>query len=647
MNRHTMGKNLTGLKILGIVFSITASILAWSACADGPSTGAWKDDMTEVVPTTALKGTVSGEERPSITERTKGLTTEGSGSATISLRGDNVMPTAESLPTVAEPTSPATMGEVLPAAAEPTATPSSTSTEVASNVHDEKPEPPKAEPAPTPTAASVTAATESQTIQGGAAPAVTGDPHYDSSSLEERINLADIISRVEFVSVSAAVAHIKTDEGTLYSPGVSYRFNVLEYLKGDEGDQIEAIAYAYSYYDDESQAREAAKLILPEAHDKRWEHVQSIIFLHEDTVDGNGLLSSHQHQFVIAGTGVSPVGNFHIDNEYNKVWLPAAWGDTPESDIGDGIEFLLDDPDNYDDKLEIPTITLENLREFVEDLQEEHDVGVSEHGKKIYKACLVKKYNDMRFDEQREYRRYDIEDVPSGLPSGTQILTEENWGRTPQRKTLHLVDYIEGKDAELFSVDPFYFHTVRPIPQGTYRFYRWGYGEAPDDRVRHACGADILSEKARTSIEFFIHVVAPDDTIHEAFFDPVSLESGVGATASEGSIAPSVFAQGGQDSIKIDRISWHQSKAAIVLSDATELGGHHIDFIALDGSTSLRLDFDEALQAAAPNDTQSLSWGVCEQPWQDGDLLLIRISESGAGLTSATNDAECATAAAP
>ena len=484
-------------------------------------------------------------------------------------------------------------------------------------------------------------------VEQSVAHAYSGEIHYDSSSLEERINLADIIARVGFVSVSAAVAHIETDEGTLYSPGVSYRFNVLEYLKGDEGDQIETIAYDYSYYDDESQAREAAKLILPEAHNKRWELVQSIIFLHEDTVDGNGLLSSHQHQFVIAGTGVSPVGNFHIDNEYNKVWLPAAWGDTPESDIGDGIEFLLDDPDNYDDKLEIPTITLENLREFVEDLQEEHDVGVSEHGKKIYKACLVKKYNDMRFDEQREYRRYDIEDVPSGLPSGTQILTEENWGRTPQRKTLHLVDYIEGKDAELFSVDPFYFHTVRPIPQGTYRFYRWGYGEAPDDRVRHACGIDVLSEKARTSIEFFINVVAPDDTIHEAFFDPVLLESGVGATAAEGSIAPSEFSQEGQDSIKIDRISWHQSKAEIVLSDATDLGGHHIDFIALDGSTSLRLDFDEALQAAAPNDTQSLSWGVCEQPWQDGDLLLIRISESGAGLTSATNDAECATAAAP
>ena len=40
-----------------------------------------------------------------------------------------------------------------------------------------------------------------------------------------------------------------------------------------------------------------------------------------------------------------------------------------------------------------------------------------------------------------------------------------------------------------------------------------------------------------------------------------------------------------------------------------------------------------------------LSWGVCDQPWQDGDKLMIRISESGADLTGTTNDADCATTA--
>ena len=32
---------------------------------------------------------------------------------------------------------------------------------------------------------------------------------------------------------------------------------------------------------------------------------------------------------------------------------------------------------------------------------------------------------------------------------------------------------------------------------------------------------------------------------------------------------------------------------------------------------------------------------MCGQPWSDGDLLMLRISESGEGLTGATNDATC------
>ena len=78
------------------------------------------------------------------------------------------------------------------------------------------------------------------------------------------------------------------------------------------------------------------------------------------------------------------------------------------------------------------------------------------------------------------------------------------------------------------------------------------------------------------------------------------------------------------------------------------LAGHHIDFIALDGTVSLRLDFDDAVEISADDGVSALSWGVCVQPWEDGDKLMIRISESGADLTGATNDEECAaTVAAP
>ena len=57
---------------------------------------------------------------------------------------------------------------------------------------------------------------------------------------------------------------------------------------------------------------------------------------------------------------------------------------------------------------------------------------------------------------------------------------------------------------------------------------------------------------------------------------------------------------------------------------------------------------DVAIDVVGDDEVATLSWGVCEQPWEEGDQLVIRISESGVALTGATNDAECAaTVAAP
>ena len=71
------------------------------------------------------------------------------------------------------------------------------------------------------------------------------------------------------------------------------------------------------------------------------------------------------------------------------------------------------------------------------------------------------------------------------------------------------------------------------------------------------------------------------------------------------------------------------------------LVGHHIDFIALDGSVALRLDFDQATEAVKDGGTRLLTWGACSQPWSGGDLLMLRISASPPGLTGATNDGVC------
>ena len=89
------------------------------------------------------------------------------------------------------------------------------------------------------------------------------------------------------------------------------------------------------------------------------------------------------------------------------------------------------------------------------------------------------------------------------------------------------------------------------------------------------------------------------------------------------------------------RIAWESGKVGMELAPHGRLTGHHIDFIALDGSVALRLDFDDSTATTTKGGGNALTWGVCEQPWRDGDLLMLRISESGTDLSGATNDLSC------
>ena len=499
-------------------------------------------------------------------------------------------------------------------------------------------------PAPSPTQ-EMGEEDEDEQPEGAPSPAISGDVHYGPSSLEERVNLADIVARVGLVDAAPVAVRIQTPfRGTQYSPGILYTFNVLEYLKGSGDDEISAVVYAYDRNPDEAWALEVAEIHIQTHYDKRWKFVQSVVFLEEDAVELNGLLVSHQYQFLIAGTGVSPLGNFHIDSEYNKVWLPAAYDDRPDSQIGDGIEFLLDDPANYESMLKVPTITLDELRGFVEDEQEFHAPSIAEHGNRLYKKCLRTKYDAQRFFADRGPRRFDVPDVPSGAPADTHILRVDNWGRKPKPEdgSADFKDFLHGEDAHLFTAEPVIWYTKRPLPEGLYRFEWWGYVEFADEEpYLHACGAD--TPEANRGADVSVDVVAPAGTVHEALFDPQDIDGqGAGVGSGKGFLSADKFIIEDDGEITLNRLEWSAGNVEIELEPHNRLPDHHIDFIALDGSVSLRLDFDDAVEVQDEDEAQALSWGVCERAWQDGDLLMIRISESSSDLTGSTNDAECA-----
>ena len=92
----------------------------------------------------------------------------------------------------------------------------------------------------------------------------------------------------------------------------------------------------------------------------------------------------------------------------------------------------------------------------------------------------------------------------------------------------------------------------------------------------------------------------------------------------------------------IHAIAWKAQRATLTTSPGALPANHHVDFIELDGSVSLRLDVDTATTTTSGG-KHTLSWRICQQPWHAGDKLMLRISQSGAGLYGASNDDACTT----
>ena len=163
--------------------------------------------------------------------------------------------------------------------------------------------------------------------------------------------------------------------------------------------------------------------------------------------------------------------------------------------------------------------------------------------------------------------------------------------------------------------------TVRPLPAGTYRFR---------DYFQHHTEVPCNDISEYHSIEN-VTVTAPEGTLHELFFDPVTLRqaqgrpSTVGADGTNGVLKPTSFTDANGGSATIERISHESGTVKVEVTPDDALAGQVLDFIELDGTVSLSLDVAEATVDGANG---ALSWGVASQPWEDGDLLMVRIREA-------------------
>ena len=174
-------------------------------------------------------------------------------------------------------------------------------------------------------------------------------------------------------------------------------------------------------------------------------------------------------------------------------------------------------------------------------------------------------------------------------------------------------------DADLFTPTtegPPYVQTNRPLVAGVYRFF---YGWVP--QVAIICNGEPEEELKRQ--EVFVTVSAPEGTVHEAFFDPIATGNATGYFNTGDALSDADFTVGTDDTaVSIQSLKHQGNVVTLKLSPYHNLAGLTLDFLALNGSTSLTL----ATSGATHNsEAGTLTWSVKSAPWEAGDLLMLRI----------------------
>lgn len=455
------------------------------------------------------------------------------------------------------------------------------------------------------------------------------------TTLEERVAASAVVARVRFRSVTAGSERWKLQHYDVAHVGtLEHRFEVLEYLKGDGPSEIVAIVYGPDNPQATAGHAVAAGSVLLAERDTRWDAREAIVFLetdHEWMLDfpkaGRYLLGS-----ILISRGVS--GDHYSPNSYyDKNWLPATTGGAAGAPGTSGSQrFLLDVPpdgDGASGQTNTPTITLSEMKDKVAGVEREATAG---DGSDAYRDCLHEKYrlarevsNLVGADGAYGNIRFDAA-IASGLPAGTLVHTYLDAWQEPKPTADELSRdgefRIVGHDSALFvrRQSTGTYETARPLPAGEYKFNPYYINDG-----YILCEA--MPEEHKTFYKVFVTVAAPAGTVHEAFFDPVAIGTAVGAGRSNGLLEPAAFTVGGVITA-LQTLKWQGGSLTLELSSAASLSGHALDFIALDGSVALSL-------VGGATTASIHTWSIADQPWQAGDLLMLRIREPGA-TTSAT-----------
>ena len=460
-------------------------------------------------------------------------------------------------------------------------------------------------------------------------------PFHGPTTLEERILHSELIVRVRLQTVTPVAAHLSigyVNAGytkvhspesfpTRYIPALEFTLEAVEYLRGTGPATLKA--RAYGWYDvgvwgrpaTEQEALEIARTELVPFRDARWDDREAIVFLRTPAKNGEPYRLGELYVDDREDMEEPLVDKLTVDSHHYRAWLPDAappsTGDAARSSQEQ--RFLLADPaatttppiitrSSESGKMvraapdppasTPPTITASELRSMI--AQVDAEVATFDGDPATVRDCLS-------WLREKE-RRIRAEKVTGTL--GWTAHYELESGLSPATRLGSVFSHergaFAGDDGHLFAVVRNGLYAVRPLPSGSYSAYYSPIGEHI-----YECGMHELSLRER---EFIVDVTVtpPAGTLAESFFDPYADGAGVTGTSTVGTI------------------SWESGRVRASASDIPELPDLYLDFIGLDGTTTLSLVVDDAIRTA-----DTVSWTVPTQPWSAGDRLMLRLRGTG------------------
>ena len=336
-------------------------------------------------------------------------------------------------------------------------------------------------------------------------PAETGHgliypPATVSPSLEEQIFSSDTIVLTSLVSVSAGAETVPSDPGVAptYRAVNELRFTVHEYLKGSGPTEILVVVRDEHTYPEESDALAWAQRQLS-LRKTDWDDRRGLLFVKTRPYQpaGAGRSTEEAFEFTLSNPVVQTPWDYSIDT-LSRAWLPAS--DTePAAEQG----FITDGTASPP-----PMVSLSELRSQVAELEATLASGAGTRG---FRDCIQSKILRERL------RRVDpfvpparTATLASGLVAGADVYRRSDDGSGYHRYRM------TGPDAALFQhlredtdADPANGYddtivTVRPLPEGVYRFqHHWQhYRQIP---------CDFFPDDAYT--EWTVTVSAPSGTV--------------------------------------------------------------------------------------------------------------------------------------